>query len=310
MRNLRSRLSLFFNIKSNAALDSLEDPVEVLDYAYAEQQVHLRSVRRGLVEVAAARQQLEQQGERLRSRAQRFEEQARRALRGNREDLARRALERKQAALAEIGSLDEQRAAIARDEERLRSAEQQVAQRVERFKFHRSVAAARYAAAEAQVGVGEALSGIGGLVSEETELSLAVERSEERIEQMSARAVAITALTESGVLLGETPAGDPVERELEAFESAEAVERELEALRREISEEGTGSRAQTEPAAPPVGGQGVSGGERRTSSEGTASAAQTEPPAPPVVAQGGGGGADEGGAEKPTAGEGGEVSDA
>src|SRR5437667_12783395 len=113
MRNLRSRLSLFFNVKTSAALDQLEDPREVLDYAYGEQRVHLRSVRRGLVEVAAARQQLEQQAERLRSRAQRFEDQARRALRGNREDLARRALERKQAALTEISSLVEQRAAVA-----------------------------------------------------------------------------------------------------------------------------------------------------------------------------------------------------
>jgi phage shock protein A len=244
MRNLRSRLSLFFNIKSNAALDSLEDPVEVLDYAYGEQQVHLRSVRRGLVEVATARQQLEQQAERLRTRASRFEQQARRALRAGREDLARRALERKQAALAETGALDSQLLSISRDEERLRAAEQQLAQRVERFKFHRSVAAARYAAAEAQVGVGEALSGIGGYTSEETELSIAVERSEERIEQMSARAVAITAIT--------ADVGDPVESELEAFESAQAVQQELDALKRELSQEETERRAQSEPPAPPT----------------------------------------------------------
>jgi phage shock protein A len=233
MRNLRSRLSLFFNIKSNAALDQLEDPIEVLNYAYGEQQVHLRSVRRGLVEVAAARQQLEQQAERLRARAARFEDQARRALGGNREDLARTALQRKQAAQAEIAALDEQRAAIARDEERLRVAEQQLAQRVERFKFHRSVAAARYAAAEAQVSVGEALSGLGGAVSEETELSIAVERSEEQIEAMSARAVVISAITDVG--------GDPIESELEAFESAEAVERELEALKRELQQDDSGT---------------------------------------------------------------------
>ena len=56
MGHIRSRLALFFNVKSSAALDQLEDPREVLDYAYAEQQTHLRAVRRGLVEVAAARQ--------------------------------------------------------------------------------------------------------------------------------------------------------------------------------------------------------------------------------------------------------------
>jgi phage shock protein A len=238
MRNLRSRLSLFFNIKTSAALDQLEDPREVLDYAYGEQQLHLRSVRRGLVEVAAARQQLEQQAERLRSRASRLDEQARRALRTKREDLARRALERKQAALAEARALDEQRAAVARDEERLRAAEQQLARRVERFKFHRSVAAARYAAAEAQVSVGEALAGLVDS-SEEAELSLAVERSEERIEQLSARAVAITALTDTG---------DSVERELEAQESAEAVERELAALKEELARQAEPPTTSEEPS--------------------------------------------------------------
>ena len=69
MRNLRSRLSLFFNVKTSAALDQVEDPREVLDYAYGQQQFHQRTVKRGLIEVAAARRQLERQAERLRARA-------------------------------------------------------------------------------------------------------------------------------------------------------------------------------------------------------------------------------------------------
>jgi len=54
MRNIRSRMALFFNIRGSAALDRLEDPREVLDYAYGQQQYQLRTVRRGLLEVAAA----------------------------------------------------------------------------------------------------------------------------------------------------------------------------------------------------------------------------------------------------------------
>src|SRR5262249_26345534 len=148
--------------------------------------LQVRTIRRGLVEVAAARQQLEQEASRLRARAARLEDQARRALRSNRDDLARQALERKQAALSQLGALDEQRAAIARGEAELREADKQISRRVERFRFHRGVAAARYAAAEAQVRVGEALTGL-VVESEEAELSLALERSEERIDQMSAR---------------------------------------------------------------------------------------------------------------------------
>jgi phage shock protein A len=231
MRNIRSRIALFFNVKTSAALDQVEDPREILDYAYGQQQFHLRTVKRGLIEVAAARRQLERQSERLRARASRLEDQARRALRSHREDLARTALGRKQSTLAEIRALEEQLAEMAREEERLTLADQQMVQRVERFRVHRTVASARYAAAEAQVTVGEALAGIVG--DEELELSLAVERSEEKIDRMHARAVAIDALTESGALL-QAPGEDPLERELNEVTNAEAVEAELAALRREL----------------------------------------------------------------------------
>src|ERR1044071_1275168 len=99
MRNVRSRLALFFNNKTSAALDQLEDPREALDYAYGQQSYHLRPVPRGLIEVAAARRQLERQADRLRARVSHLEDQARRALRSNREDLARAALQRKQSTL-------------------------------------------------------------------------------------------------------------------------------------------------------------------------------------------------------------------
>jgi len=234
MRNIRSRIALFFNVKTSAALDQVEDPREILDYAYGQQQVHLRTVKRGLIEVAAARRQLDHQAERLRARVTQFDEQARRALRSNREDLARSVLARKQTTLAEIRALDEQVAEMTREEERLRLADRQMAQRVERFRVHRTVASARYAAAEAQVTVGEALAGIVG--DEEVELSLAVERSEEKIDRLHARAVAIDALTESGALL-QAPGEDPLERELDEVTNAEAVEAELAALRRELEAE-------------------------------------------------------------------------
>ena len=234
MRNIRSRIALFFNVKTSAALDQVEDPREILDYAYGQQQSHLRTVKRGLIEVAAARRQLERQAERLRTRVTQFDEQARRAVRSHREDLARSILGRKQTTLAEIRALDEQVAEMAREEERLRLADLQMAQRVERFRVHRTVASACYAAAEAQVTVGEALAGIVG--DEEIELSLAVERSEERIDRLHARAVAIDALTESGALL-QAPGEDPIERELNEVTNAEAVEAELAALRRELEAE-------------------------------------------------------------------------
>ncbi len=244
MRNLRSRLALFFNIKTSAALDQVEDPREVLDYAYGQQQLHLRTVKRGLVDVASARRQLERQAERRRESLARLEEQARRALRSDREDLARQALARKHTLLAELRALDAQRTAVLRDEARLKLAEAQLSQRVERFRAHRSVASARYAAAEAQVSVGEALAGLAP--DEEVELSLAVERSEERIEGMAARAEVIADLTESGTLL-EAPGEDTLERELDSLEATEAVERELAELKRQLEDERASAEGDRDP---------------------------------------------------------------
>jgi phage shock protein A len=96
------------------------------------------------------------------------------------------------------------------------------------------VASARYSAAEAQVSVGEALAGLAG--DEEAELSLAVERSDDNIEHLSARAAAISALTESGVL-EQAPGEDRLECELDSVESAEAIDAELAELRRQVEAE-------------------------------------------------------------------------
>jgi phage shock protein A len=233
---LRSRLALFFNIRTSAALNEVEDPREVLDYAVGQQRAQLRIVKRGLIEVAAARRQLERQADRMRTRVTRHEEQARQALRSSREDLARAALERKQSTLVEIRGVEDQLADLAREEDRLQRVDQQMSQRVERFRLHRTVVSARYSAAEAQVGVGEALAGIVG--DEETELVLAIERSEEKVERLHARAIAIDALTDTGVLhVGIASDEDAIQRELDAIGSKEVVDAELEALKRSLESE-------------------------------------------------------------------------
>jgi phage shock protein A len=226
---LRSRIALFFNVRTSAALDQIEDPREVLDYAYGQQQAQLRTVKRGRLEVAAARRQLERHSERLRASIPRLEDQARRAIKSQREDLARQALRRKQDVLRELEGLDEQLAEVSTEEQRLSKADRNLSQRVERFRLRRTVLSARYTAAEAQTRVSEALAGC--IDDEQTELTLAVERSEEKVERMTARA----AVVDEVLTISEEETYD---RELHDVAAAEAVEAELDALKREI-EEGT-----------------------------------------------------------------------
>jgi phage shock protein A len=224
---IRSRLALFFNVKTSAALDQIEDPREVLDYAYGEQRAQLHTIKRGLIEVGAARRQLERQAERLRAGIPRLEEQARRALRSGREDLARGVLLRKQDSLRELSALEEQLCDIHAEEERLSRAEQQLSQRVERFRLHRTVLSARYSAAEAQTRVTESLAGC--FDDEQTELTLAVERSEDKVERVSARAAASEAVLAA-------PHEEALEREVNDLDAALAVDAELEALKRELEQ--------------------------------------------------------------------------
>jgi phage shock protein A len=189
----------------------------------------VRQVKHGLVEVTTARRQLERQAQRLRDRSGHAEDQAKRALDANREDLARLALERKQAALAEIATVERQLGAVAADERKLTQAYRQLSARVEEFRTHRDVVYATYTAAEAQVRVHEALTGVTGDLAE---LNMAVLRVEERAERMHARTGAIDDLLDAGALdLPGVEAADAIERELHKEAAARAVEDELNALK-------------------------------------------------------------------------------
>src|SRR5690348_11699433 len=120
---LWNRLKLLLGVKATSALDRAEDPREVLDYAYSQQQELLATLRRGLVDVATAKQQLEQQATKLQERIPRLDEQARRALQSGREDLARVALERRHAAAAEVDGLQNQLSEVGAEEDRLAAQE-------------------------------------------------------------------------------------------------------------------------------------------------------------------------------------------
>jgi phage shock protein A len=225
-----SRIRLILNARASAAVDRAEDADSLLDYAYAQQQEMLCGVRRGLVDVATAKHQLERQASGLREQSRRFDEQARKAVASGREDLARRALAQKHATERQAAALDPQLAEVVEDERRLMSTERELTLRVDEFRQQRQMLKARHAAADAQVRITELL---GGVSEEFAELHMAVGRVEERTDRLRARATALDALLESGVL--EAPGGEVrlIERELDRLEIERAVEAELAALRGE-----------------------------------------------------------------------------
>jgi len=223
-----TRMSTIVKSKMNRILDNAEDPRESLDYSYEKQMEMLRNVKRGVVEMVTTKRRLELQAAKAQENLAKLDSQARKALEMGREDLARLALERKQAAIAELDGLDQQIAGLELEQEKLTQAEQRLQAKVQAFRTKKEIIKAQYSAAQAQVRIGSALS---GLSEEMGDISLAVERAETKTETLRAKAGAIDELAASGVLDDPMGGQDDLSRQLEQVSSSASVEAELAALK-------------------------------------------------------------------------------
>ena len=223
-----SRTSTIVKSKMSRLLDRAEDPRETLDYAYDKQMEALRKVKRGVVEMVTTKRRLELQAAKVRESIGTLEEQAARSISAGREDLARLALQRKQTALIELQGLDQQVANLEIEQQKLTHAEQRLQAKVQAFRNKKEIIKAQYTAAQAQVRIGAAL---GGISEEMGDVSLAVERAEDKTEKLRARAGAIDELAAAGVLEDFSGREDDIGRELAQITSVQNVEDELAALK-------------------------------------------------------------------------------
>lgn len=229
--SLLSRTSSIVKAKMSAILDRAEDPRQTLDYSYQKQLDLLRNVKRGMVEVVTARRRLELQAAGLQDNLGKLEEQARRALSAGREDLARMALERKQAILQQLQGLEGQINDLEKEQEKLTTAETRLSSKVEAFRTRKEVVKAQYSAAEAQVKIGEAATGIS---EEMADIGMAIDRAEDKTQKLRARASAIDELVDAGTLEDFTGKTDEVERELTKISVSQGVEDELAKMKQQI----------------------------------------------------------------------------
>lgn len=228
---LVSRFTTVVKSKMNRLLDRAENPQETLDYAYERQLDSLRKVKQGLVEVVTAKRRLEYQAQKVRDDIPNVEQQARQAMSLGREDLARVSLQRKQAAIQELTSLDKQISGMELEQGKLAQAEKRLGAKVSAFRTQKELIKAQFTAAEASVRIGEALT---GLSEEMADVGSAIERAQNKTEQLRARSAAIDELAEVGLLQDFTQLADPVGMELAQLSSEQNVEQELQLLRREL----------------------------------------------------------------------------
>jgi len=222
-------MSTIVKSKMNTIMDKVEDPSETLDYSYQRQLELLQNVKRGLAEVATSKKRLELQKAKLQQSVDRLDSQAREAVKSGNDDLARRALERKVALETQISSLEEQIKELEAEKEKLAATESRLSTKIEVFRTKKETLKAQYSAAEAQTKVKESVTGIS---EEMADVGYAIQRSEDKIENMRARAGALDELIEEGTLEDLTEKDD-IEKELMKIRSEKGVESELAKLKEE-----------------------------------------------------------------------------
>ncbi len=167
----------------------------------------------------------------VRAKLPQLQERACLSLQAGKEGQARLALQRRQVALVELQTLEGQIQDVEKEEHRMTMVEQRLAAQIEAFYARQELIAARYNAAEAQVRIREAYSGVS---QELAELGTALERAEEKSERMQARAAAIDRLVEDGIL--ESPAAGLTVRQLDHLGITHEVEEQLTLLKSRLQQ--------------------------------------------------------------------------
>jgi phage shock protein A len=195
----------------------------------------LQQLRRSIADVVTEEKRLVMLQTELQNKSSKIEEQARQALLANNEDLARRALQRQQEWVLQINEYEKQIALLRGQEEKLIQMERTVSARVEAFRTQKEMVKAQYKAAEAQVKINETVTGIS---QEMSEMNMAMQRAQDKVLTMQARANAMDSLIEQGALseqglLG-AGSGDSLERELHKVASQQNVDAQLQAMKQQM----------------------------------------------------------------------------
>ena len=218
--------------KANKALDAAENPNETLDYSYEQMLDHITQVRRALVDITASKKQLELQEQQLQHSVDHLGDQAKAALSQGREDLAREALSRKATAQQQIDELHPQEEQLNEEEQKMEQALSTLQQRVNDFRSKKEVMKAQYTAASAMTSVNEEAAGISKSFGDS---GAALQRAQDKIAVMQARASATDELLQSGVLEDVGGDTDDIQHELDQAGANAQVDQELAALKAQIA---------------------------------------------------------------------------
>jgi phage shock protein A len=217
--------------KANKALDAAEKPDEMLDYSYEQMLDQITQVRRALVDIAASRKRIELQEQQLQHSVDHLNDQAKAALAAGKEDLAREALSRKAAAQQQVDGLEPQHQQLTEQEQKLEQTLTALQDRVNKFRTQKETLKAQYTAAQAMTSVNESVTGISTTLGDS---GAELQRAQDKISTMQARAGALDELLQSGVLEDVGGDTDDIQKELDEAGQTAEVDKELAALKAQI----------------------------------------------------------------------------
>lgn len=225
------RIAELWQEKVNALLDRAEDPREMLDYSYAQQQEFLHRMRSALADVTTSHNRARAQEDELRRAADRLRAQAEQALAAGNEELARYALAHREEMIAHADDLAAEQAALRIEAERLAEETRRLEARFEAFRYRKEEMKAAYTAA-ATATAARPPAGSSATVADAMK---AARRAEDQTAALKARAAALSEQIRTGgpVTL---PTADAyrLQEQLDALSRDAAVEEELATIRAQL----------------------------------------------------------------------------
>jgi phage shock protein A len=224
------RVTRLIKASATVALAPAPDPRVTHLTSQQKQRALLNQVVVACHDVAAAKERLRATAEAVRQRLPAMEEQARQELRTGHDAMARLTLQRRQVVMKELETLESQLAEVEEEEAALVMIQQRLSGQIAAFTARQEVIKARFSAAEAQVRISEAMTGVS---QDFAELTSALQHAERTTEDMQARATAIDRLVQEGDLEAITfgAGADAIDSRFQALGADADVEKQLAALR-------------------------------------------------------------------------------
>ena len=233
-----SKFSTLIRSNINDLIARAENPEKMLNQIIIDMREQLTKAKQEVAVAIADERKLKAQAEEEARQAQEWEKRAMLAIRENRDDLARQALQRKEEYAQRAQSLYETWQRQAGETERLKDSLRQLNEKIEEARRKKNLLIAKQKRAEAQRRIHETMSGLSDRSAFE-----AFDRMAERVEQNERLASASAEVTE------ELSAGDRLDREFKQLESTSggSADEQLLELKRKMGV--------LPPAAPPAATQ-------------------------------------------------------